>query len=247
MGGRRLLSTTMRQPQTYSYGPHPDQVYDVWRAPDGGAVHTLVYLHGGFWYPEVDRSHATPLVTALAAAGHDVVALEYRRPRERRWSAMHEDLRAGLTAIAAVADLPASRIVIGHSAGGQLAAIAAAELPVPLVGAITLAGCLDLELATRLGLGQGAVDDMLRGEEVDEALAADPVRRPPRVPAVALHGTADAVVPPALSESWVRSSDGRATLVALPGFDHFSIIEPRAGALVPIEAAIAELAGRGAR
>ncbi len=230
----------MPNPETRSYGTHADQVYDVWRA-SGPTATTLIYIHGGFWLPEVDRSHATPFVAALAAAGNNVINLEYRRPRNRRWTAMREDLMAGLTSISHEPDLPSASIVIGHSAGGHLAAIAAAQPPVPLVGAITLAGCLDLELASRLNLGQGAVTSMLHGEDAGALAAANPTQQHPTVPVIAIHGTDDRVVPQALSGSYVRSAGDLATYRELRGIDHFSIIDPSAGAVETLGLAIQEL------
>ena len=53
---------------TVRYGEHPDHVADV-RLPAGRPGPLVIFLHGGFWRHEYDRSHTGPLATALAAAG----------------------------------------------------------------------------------------------------------------------------------------------------------------------------------
>lgn len=216
----------MARPRTVPYGPHPDQVYDV--HPPGGRPlgRTVVYVHGGFWRPEFDRRHADPLVVALARAGYDAVSLEYRRPPERRWTAMREDLELALRAVEADPTLPQERVLIGHSAGGHLVAYAAATSQVPVVGAVSLAGVLDLRLAVSLDLGRGAVGLMMRGEDTDQLAAADPAQLPLGVPLVAVHGTLDDEVPIEVSASYVRAVGPPARQVTLDGLDHYDLIDP---------------------
>ena len=51
------------------YGTHPEQVAEV-RYGRGGEDHPLlVFIHGGFWRPSIDRTHTGPLCTALTADG----------------------------------------------------------------------------------------------------------------------------------------------------------------------------------
>lgn len=59
-----------------AYGPHPDQVVELYGAPRGPLV---MVVHGGFFRPEVDRTHARLQAKALAAEGYWVALAEYRR------------------------------------------------------------------------------------------------------------------------------------------------------------------------
>ncbi|MGD3105542.1 alpha/beta hydrolase family protein [Streptomyces sp. YGL11-2] len=79
--------------RTVAYGPHPDQVVDLygrWPEPEpepgsragagagpGGPL--VVLLHGGFWRAAYDRRHLSPCAAALARHGLPVALAEYRR------------------------------------------------------------------------------------------------------------------------------------------------------------------------
>ncbi|HEU5110256.1 MAG TPA: alpha/beta hydrolase, partial [Micromonosporaceae bacterium] len=86
--------------------------------------------------------------------------------------------------------------------------------------------------AYALDLGDGAVAALLGGGPADRPehyAAADPVARPPRVPAVVLHGDRDAQVPVVLSRRYAaaaRSADADVTLRVLAGVEHFGLITP---------------------
>ncbi|MER5974159.1 alpha/beta hydrolase [Streptomyces sp. NPDC002055] len=62
------------------YGPHPDQVLDLY-APRGGSgpAPLVVLLHGGAWRAPYDRHHVSPLAARLAGYGFAVASVEYRR------------------------------------------------------------------------------------------------------------------------------------------------------------------------
>jgi dipeptidyl aminopeptidase/acylaminoacyl peptidase len=99
---------------------------------------------------------------------------------------------------------------------------------------VSQAGVLDLEDAARRGVGSGAVDDLLGGgpDEVPEryALASPAARVPVGVPVVCVHGTADDRVPIRQSERYVAAAVAAgdpAELVALPGVNHFAVIDVR--------------------
>lgn len=65
-----LLAHRAAAPErTISYGPAADQLYDV-RSPGQPAKDvTVIVVHGGFWRPGYDRSHAGAQSAALAAHG----------------------------------------------------------------------------------------------------------------------------------------------------------------------------------
>ncbi|QDO89963.1 alpha/beta hydrolase [Ornithinimicrobium ciconiae] len=246
-----VLTRPAREPdRTVSLGPAPHQVYDVWLAP--GAQVTVVLVHGGFWRQEWDRTHLRATAEALAGAGYAVALPEYRRTGMPGgiWPGPGEDVAAALTAIRADRLLPGPTVLVGHSAGGHLAVwlLHRAEAA-GVLGAVSLAGCLDLRLVGRLGLDDGAADALMGGTSWREepALDADPIDLgPTAAPTRLLHGTADEQVPLEVSRSWLATAGtaGRDTLRVLDGTDHFDLIDPRSSAWPVLLDELRALTGR---
>jgi acetyl esterase/lipase len=224
---------------TWQYGADRDQVSDVF-LPDVSAGPILALVHGGFWRPEYDRSHLRPLASALRDLGHPVVNLEYRREPGDPDRGL-ADLRAALDQLAhePPPGCPAGPpIVIGHSAGGHLALLLAADRPARVIGCVALAPVADLTLANDLELDAGAVRAFLGSPAADRA-DLDPAAGPgPAVPTTILHGSTDSLVPLALSVSYVASAGGRARLVALADTGHFELIDPRSNAFAELLGAV---------
>lgn len=234
--------TTEPAVETIAYDDHPDTVLDLHR-PDGDASGiTVVLVHGGFWRERYRRDLMDPLVASLLADGHVVANLEYRRVGGAGgWPTTLTDVAAGIDALADVADVDTDRVVtVGHSAGGHLAVWAAARhrLPAgthgadPVVrpcAAVSQAGVLVLDDAVDDDLGDGAVGDLLGGDDEDRRRIADPSAwLPLGVPVTLVHGTQDDLVPLAQSERWVelaRSAGDEAELVTRDA-DHFAVIDP---------------------
>ncbi|MFF1296815.1 MULTISPECIES: alpha/beta hydrolase [unclassified Streptomyces] len=104
-------------PETVPYGGHERQTITVYG--DRGAP-PLVILHGGYWAEDADWSRTARW---LAARGFRVYETDYRLNTDARWPAQREDVRAALRWIAA--DSPGRPLLLGSSAGGQLALDAA--------------------------------------------------------------------------------------------------------------------------
>jgi acetyl esterase/lipase len=212
-----------------AYGEGPDQNIEVRDGHDGAIERPLVILiHGGFWRPDIDRRHVRPMADAIAAAGWTVALPEYARvPRDP--APMLADLTTVLTqSPRSIALHNGGVILIGHSAGGHLVLWAAAARVCPvLVGTLALAPVADLLLAHELGLGSGAVARFL---------GCDPVSRPdldprqmagPLAPTTIIHGSADVMVPPIVSQSYVAAHTA-VPLLAVAGASHFAPIDPQA-------------------
>jgi acetyl esterase/lipase len=211
--------------RTVAYGEHADNVVDV---RDTEADTVAVLVHGGYWRVRYDRSYLTPFVEYLVAQGLSVASLEYRRiGNGGEWPVLHQDVTAGVDKVVEL--FPGRRIVlVGHSAGGHLALLAADRPGVAKV--VSVAGLCDLARAHELGLSDNAVTELLGGD-LGLLAEADPMNRvPPPVPVTLLHGDADTHVPLELSQRYQAKSG--AELVVLPGIDHFEPVEPGAAATV---------------
>ncbi|HCI79435.1 MAG TPA: alpha/beta hydrolase [Ktedonobacter sp.] len=237
-----------------SYGPESLQFGDLY-IPSSSSDNTTHYpvvilIHGGFWRNRYTLSLMEGLAQDLAARGIAAWNIEYRRIGDAGggWpNTMLDVARATdfLRTIAVQHNLDMSRVVpIGHSAGGHLAFWLAArkrilrgelntENPLPLTGAISLAGAVDLELTANMHLGNDAAVALLGGtpQEVPEryATASPAALLPLGVPQVLIHGTNDDNVPIKVSREYyakARLAKDDIQSIEIQGADHFVLIDP---------------------
>jgi acetyl esterase/lipase len=235
--------------RTAAYGDDPDQVYDV-REPAHPLGATVLVVHGGFWRPAYDRTHAGSQAAALADAGFHVAVAEYRRDRMplTQLPAALADVRGVVAAVRGDESLPDALVLVGHSAGGQLVAWAANQpWAEGLAGVVVLAGCVDLQATDAMGLGGGAVRDWVGApDEAPEVWqATDPMTAlPPRVPVRLVYGRQDDVVPVAVADRYMehcRALGGDIELQVLDDCGHYSLIDPEAPAFTRVIATIRTL------
>jgi acetyl esterase/lipase len=245
-----------------AYGTDTNQFFDL-RFPSSKekseAQYPLVInIHGGFWRAKYNLDHAGHLCAALTSRGLATASLEYRRVGNDggAWPGTFSDIRSAyhfLVQNAPAQNLDSNRIVvIGHSAGGQLALCLAAHEP-GVSRAVSLAGVVDLQRAYQLHLSNDAVVEFLRGtptEVPDHYREADPMELSiPHARQWLIHGTADDVVPFAFSRDYVVGKEKRsgkekedAHLIEISGAGHFDVIDPRSQAWKQIEEKILQLA-----
>ncbi|MDX1450877.1 MAG: alpha/beta hydrolase, partial [Acidimicrobiia bacterium] len=165
-------------------------------------------FHGGFWRHQWTRDLMDAAAVDFARRGWATWNIEYRRiGLGGGWPATLQDAAA---AVDHVAELAASRpidpddvVVLGHSAGGQLALWTAARNGLdegdpgasPRVqprGAVGLAAVTDVAGAARLGLDDAAAVDFLRRDPDqgrERYRITSPIERLPiGVPVVLVHG-----------------------------------------------------------
>ncbi|MGO9820563.1 MAG: alpha/beta hydrolase family protein [Solirubrobacteraceae bacterium] len=220
-------------PTLHRYGDGPDHEADLLLPPGDGPYRLAVLLHGGFWRAPFKREIMAALAVDLAARGWATWNVEYRRVGAGGGVPQTiEDVRAALDALPQGFERV---VVIGHSAGGQLA-LCVAGVP-QIVAVVSLAGVCDLETGARERIGEGAVLEFLGGtpEELPVQYAiADPMALLPADAEVLLvHGDADDRVPVQQSRDYLRaarSAGGRCELLELAGVDHFALIDPRSSA-----------------
>jgi len=225
-------------PQTIEYGDDPAQQGELWR-PAGPSRGVVVVIHGGFWKAAYDLSLGRPLAADLAAHGWTAWNIEYRRVGNGGGlPETFDDVAAAIDRLAEFEGLDTSVVVtLGHSAGGHLAAWAAARgrFPrwqrerVPVTHVISQAGVLDLAAAYRDDLGAGAVQALVGGPPGPAYDEVDPARQLPLdVPLWCIHPTRDDLVPVSQSREYVdraRAAGATAELVEVEG-DHFVVIDP---------------------
>lgn len=235
-----------------AYGSDPNQFADL-RLPKGSWMQSplLINIHGGFWRAKYNLEHAGHLCGALSAEGIVTANLEYRRVGDPggAWPGTFEDIRSAYHFLVQHAEehgFDTGRIVVmGHSAGGQLAlCLAGHERDVRCV--VSLAGVVDLERAYQLHLSHDAVVEFLGGtpREVPEHYReADPMQVSiPHARQWLIHGTADDTVPVAFSRDYVAHKGERAGqrkeeahLLEIPKADHYDLIDPQSAAWKQIE------------
>ncbi len=242
-----------------SYGPDPNQFIDLRLPRPSGIAHKLrplvMNIHGGFWRAPYDLTHAGHLCAALTAKGLATANVEYRRVGNNggAWPGAFDDVRSAYNALVRNTEkhnFDRQRVlVMGHSAGGQLALCLAAHEP-NLNYVVSLSGVVVLEAAYRLHLSNDAVVEFLRGtpEDVSEHYRqADPMQLPiPHVRQLLIHGSADDVVPPEFSRNYVTAKQNQneeVRLIEIPQAGHFDLIDPRTGAWKIVEESILRLLG----
>jgi acetyl esterase/lipase len=223
------------------YGPHPQQYADL-RRPSGKPVGTLVLLHGGYWMPGYHLDQLDSIATLMTRSGWATWNVEYRPiGTQGRWPDPMTDVALAVDHLLEE-DLAARVVLLGHSAGGQLAVWAASRTGrtpggpprVRPVGAISLSGVLDLAKAAAAPGSSGPVIAFAGGtptEVPEHYRLSDPALLTSAVcPVWAVHAEDDTVVPAEQATSYVShavAAGGQAELVNVPG-DHFTLIDTRA-------------------
>lgn len=236
------------------YGEHPRQ-FGEWFIPDDAVAQRpplVVLIHGGYWRPVWRLDIEGASAVDLATHGFAVWSIEYRT-YEFPWPTTMLDVASaidhGLAGAAQHGIDTSRRALLGHSAGGGLAAWATSRrgLSADAPGASHDAPTFDLvvlhapvaclAMGSRERLGDGAIDTLMGGrpEDVPERYAVtDPAALRPDAGArrVLLHGDADVDVPLAQSEAYLahlREHGIDSELTVIPGDTHYEILDPGSG------------------
>jgi acetyl esterase/lipase len=231
-----------------SYGTDPNQFGEIRVPKTKGPFPLVMNIHGGFWRAKYDLAHAGHLCAALTAKGLVTWNVEYRRVGNPGggWPGTFEDIRNAYRFVPQLVKRynldPAKVLVMGHSAGGQLALCLAGH-EASLKRVISLAGVVDLRQAWSLHLSNDAVADFLGGkpDEVREHYhEADPrqISVPRATTQWLIHGAGDDVVPSYFSRDYAeekkkRGEDVHYLEISIAG--HFDLIDPRSKAWTRVE------------
>ncbi len=240
-----------------AYGSNPNQFFDLRLPKTKGPHPTVINIHGGFWRAKYNLDHASHLCAALTAKGMATANVEYRRVGNEGggWPNTFADIRGAyqfLRQDGRQHSLDAQKfVVMGHSAGGQLALCLSAHEP-SLTRVVSLAGVADLRRAYRLHLSNDAVVEFLHGtpaEVPDHYREADPMQLSvSQGRQWLIHGVADDVVPVAFSRDYVSAKQKRSGkdrenvhLLEIPAAGHFDLIDPRTQAWKQVEETVRRL------
>jgi acetyl esterase/lipase len=237
-----LASVDFSEPNaTFTYASeHPDQYAAYWRASNAEATAkgVVVFIHGGCWLSAFDMSHAYAFATGLSQAGYHVWSIEYRRAGNGgEWPVALEDIVLGLQKIEVLrgSDVNLEHIsVVGHSAGGHLAAMLAVQLQDVLPASVKKADVIGLaaiiDVATYAGGSnncQTATPSFMAGmpnQQTSAYYLATPSNFEVRDETLGqfqlFQGNADVIVP----ESQARHASAKT--ITLDGVGHFDWIHP---------------------
>jgi acetyl esterase/lipase len=241
-----------------AYGSETLQFGEL-RLPGGSEpVPLVVLIHGGCWRSQYDLKHVAGTAAALAKEGFAVWTIEYRRIGDANggWPGTFDDIAHAVDYVPRLAAqfprIDTARVVLmGHSAGGQLALWAASRnqnettglfrsaiAPLKVAGVVSLAGITDL---ARFGAGSGgcnqAVTPLIGGtpQQVPQRYhAVSPMDRVPIGVFIRLvHGDADPIVPIDQSKDFLvraHMAGDRAELDVIKGGGHFDLLAPQSDA-----------------
>jgi acetyl esterase/lipase len=218
----------------------------------------VVLIHGGCWRSEYDLKHVGLAAAALVEEGFAVWTIEYRRMGDANggWPGTFDDIANAVDYVrklgAQFPSIDTNRVVLmGHSAGGQLALWAASRKqnettglfrssipPLKVAGVVSLAGITDLAEFGKGTAGCNQVVPQLMGgtpQQVPQRYrAVSPVERVPTgIFTRLVHGDADPIVPIALSRTFLdraRMAGDRVELDVIVGGGHFDLLSPQSAA-----------------
>jgi acetyl esterase/lipase len=235
------------------YGSDPNQFGELRVPKIGGPFPVVVGIHGGYWRAKYDLTHTGHCCAALTAKGLATWNLEYRRVGNPGggWPGTFEDVRSGYRFVSQIAkryNLDASKLVVlGHSAGGQLALCLAGHEP-SVKRAISLAGVVDLQQAWDLHLSDNAVVGFLGGDPThvpEHYREADPMQlKISQATQWLIHGASDDSVPPFLSRNYTEQKKSRGENVhylEISTAGHLDLIDPRSAAWPKVEGTVLHL------
>jgi len=233
-----------------AYGADPNQFLEARLPRTPGPHAVLLNIHGGYWRAKYGLAHAGRLCEALRTAGVATFNSEYRRVGNvgGGWPGTFEDIRSAYRFLQQEHSrfhLDHRRLVVmGHSAGGQLAlCLAAHDASIP--NAISLAGVVDLKKAFALHLSNDAVAEFLGGKPdavPEHYREADPMELSiPQTRQWLVQGTEDDTVPPEFSRDYVthkKKAGESVKLLEIPHADHFDLIDPASAAFKQVISAV---------
>lgn len=213
-----------------AYGDDPFQYGLLWQPKTKSKKPLIIMIHGGCWLNAFGVDHSYPMATTLAQQGFPVWSLEYRRTGDEGggWPGSFDDIKLALSKTHSLLKQHAQTdkiILMGHSAGGHLALLAASEnTALNFSKIIGLAAITDV---SRYAMGQNscqqATPQFMSGMPSEQPTAyqnASLVYRQLPNQTILLQGNADNIVP--VLQSQLHQVNSEMT----EGAGHFDWIHP---------------------
>jgi pimeloyl-ACP methyl ester carboxylesterase len=237
--------------KTYCYGANDQQFGHLYKAKDPKVVPVVIVIHGGYWKDNhnLDSYATSAIVDYLQTLNVAIWNLEYRRMNslgensKAPWPASYNDVADGIDHLDKIKDkegLDLNRILlIGHSAGGNLAAWAASrhsispdselyhQNPLPIKSIISISAILNLF----------AITDVDQPEQIERLMGGTPQTHQARYFAcdpstlyeatmniTVVHGAQDTCVKVAQAKHYCEKSNGNVKQIIMPDADHFSML-----------------------
>ncbi|NQV96173.1 MAG: alpha/beta hydrolase [Acidimicrobiaceae bacterium] len=141
---RGVIAREMIKHQQIYYGGHQDEW--LWYAPSGGAEHEtlIVFVHGGFWR-RLSADDGTFLTPGWHDLGYSVASINYSLCPNEPLDVLVDQTRRAIEFLSS-RHSPARTLLVGHSAGAHLVAMAMGKaVSTEFGGAILVSGVFDLE------------------------------------------------------------------------------------------------------
>ncbi|MBL8510423.1 MAG: alpha/beta hydrolase [Betaproteobacteria bacterium] len=247
-----------------AYGPGPNQYGELWlpKTTTKAPLPVVVLIHGGCWLSELPGPELLAFLSdGLRNKDVAVWSITYRRvsggndnPMGGGYPATFNDIASGVDYLRKIApqyNLDLKRIVTsGHSAGGHLAAWAAARAklpadsplrsadPLPIKGMVGIAGLVDLAYAasaTAFACGDKTVEKLIDSDKRGKKEAfrdTSPIELLPlgsNIRQVLVSGTYDGIVPPVHGWRYANRAKEKGEAVEVVNLDnagHFELISP---------------------
>jgi acetyl esterase/lipase len=253
---------------TRHYGTAPNQYAELFLPRTKGAHRVIVLIHGGCWLAELPGTALMDYLAAdLQTRGYAVWNIDYRRVGDAGggYPGTFQDVGTALESLRQIAptyDLDLRNIiVIGHSAGGQLALWAAARPhlaqasmlrtanPLPIAAVISLSGIDDLESYRAAGPaacgGPQTIDALVGHDGQNSYTDTSPARLLPiAVKQIIVSGELDPIVPARFANDYAakaKAAGDDVTAITIPDAGHFELIDPQSDAWAKIVAIVEKL------
>ncbi|MFK7980925.1 MAG: alpha/beta hydrolase [Saprospiraceae bacterium] len=227
----------------------------------------VIFIHGGCWLSDYNLDHVSAVCADLVKEGYAVWTPEYRRVGDEGggYPNTFKDVQASVDFARTLADIYPldleNVVVMGHSAGGHLALWLATQQnlaknsrlhnsnPLPIKGAIALAGITDLVAYDKIGNDcSTAVVKLMGGtsEAMDSRYyKGSPINLlPTNIPIRLVHGDKDNIVPISQSEIFAKKAKAKGVdvkVLTIAGGGHFDMVSPYAEAWKVIKGELAAL------
>jgi len=229
-----------------SYGPGERQRFDLFRARGAADAPLVVYIHGGYWQ-RGDRKAQSFVAKEFNARGIDVALPSYSLAPTVTVAAIVTELRQCLRTL--YARTKKRPVVVGHSAGGHLAATmlatnwaAAGDVPHDLVrAAYALSGAFDPAPLIQTSLNEALKLDAASARAANVVAGRTPPSSAVMVAAVGGDESTEFIRQSlALAAAW-SAAGVKAECVIVPNANHFTILDELARAESPVLARIVSL------